>query len=91
MVGLGTAYYARGNYDDAVRLLIRAADLNPSDPAVYKFLSRAYDSSPSQAADVIDRFRRYAELQPTNGLALYYYAMNLRTDADRSSGGKKCA
>jgi len=77
MVGLGTAYYARGNYDDAVRLLIRAADLNPSDPAVYKFLSRAYDSSPSQAADVIDRFRRYAELQPTNGLALYYYAMSL--------------
>jgi tetratricopeptide (TPR) repeat protein len=77
MVGLGTAYYVRGNYDDAVRFLIRGADLNPSDPAVYKFLSRAYDSSPSQAADVIDRFRRYAELQPNNGLALYYYAMSL--------------
>jgi tetratricopeptide (TPR) repeat protein len=77
MVGLGTAYYARGNYDDAVRFLIRGADLNPSDPAVYKFLSRAYDSSPSQAAKVIERFRRYAELQPKNGLALYYYAMSL--------------
>jgi tetratricopeptide (TPR) repeat protein len=77
MVGLGTAYYARGNYDEAVRFLIRGADLNPSDPAVYKFLSRAYDSSPSQAADVIERFRRYAELQPKNGLALYYYAMGL--------------
>src|SRR5215471_6731309 len=77
MVGLGTAYYARGNYDDAVKALIRGADLNPSDPRVYKFLSRAYDSSPSQAADVIERFRRYAEAQPNNGLALYYYAMSL--------------
>ena len=77
MVGLGTAYYARGNYDDAVKALIRGADLSPSDPAVYKFLSRAYDSSPGQAAEVIERFRRYAERQPGNGLALYYLAMSL--------------
>jgi len=77
MVGLGTAYYVRGNYDDAVKALIRGADLSPADPAVYKFLSRAYDSSPSQAADVIERFRRYAEAEPNNGLALYYYAMGL--------------
>lgn len=77
MVGLGTAYYARGNYDEAVKALIRGADLNPAEPAVYKFLSHAYDSSPGQAGDVIERFRRYAEMQPTNGLALYYYAMSL--------------
>jgi len=77
MVGLGMAYYARGNYDDAVKALLRGADLNPSDPRVYKFLSRAYDSSPSQANDVIERFRRFAELQPNNGMALYYYAMSL--------------
>ena len=77
MVGLGMAYYARGNYDDAVKALLRGADLNPSDPRVYKFLSRAYDSSPNQADEVIERFRRFAELQPKNGLALYYYAMSL--------------
>jgi tetratricopeptide (TPR) repeat protein len=77
MVGLGMAYYARGNYDDAVKALLRGADLNPSDPRVYKFLSRAYDSSPNQASEVIERFRRFSELQPNNGLALYYYAMSL--------------
>lgn len=77
MVGLGMAYYARGNYDDAVKALLRGADLNPADPRVYKFLSRAYDSSPSQANEVIERFRRFAELQPNNGMALYYYAMSL--------------
>ena len=77
MVGLGMAYYARGNYDDAVKAFIRGADLNPSDERCYKFLARAYDSSPSQAGDVIERFRRFAELQPNNGQALYYYAMSL--------------
>jgi tetratricopeptide (TPR) repeat protein len=51
--------------------------LDPSDARCYLFLSRAYDSSPSQAEDVIQRFRRYAGLQPGNGKALYYYAMSL--------------
>jgi tetratricopeptide (TPR) repeat protein len=76
-IGLGMALYSLGKYDDAVTSLLRAADLNPSDPRCYPFLSRAYDSSPSQADEVIKRFRRFAELQPRNGQALYYYAMSL--------------
>jgi tetratricopeptide (TPR) repeat protein len=76
-VGLGVALYSRGNYDEAVKSLLRAADLNPSDPNCYRFLSRAYDSSPAQAEEVIRRFRRFAELQPKNSRALYYYAMSL--------------
>ena len=76
-IGLGMALYSRGNYDDAVKSLLRAADLNPSDARCYLFLSKAYDSSPSQADEVIQRFRRFAELQPRNGRASYYYAMSL--------------
>jgi tetratricopeptide (TPR) repeat protein len=77
MIGLGMALYARGLYEDAVNALLKAADLDPSDPRCYLFLSRAYESSPSQASDVIQRFQRYAELQPDNALAQYYYAMSL--------------
>ena len=76
-IGLGMSLYSRGNYDDAVKALIRAADLNPSDPRCYYFLSKAYDSSPGQADEVIQRFRRFAELQPQNAHALYYYAMSM--------------
>lgn len=76
-IGLGMALYSLGKYDEAVRSLLRAADLDPSDPRCYPFLSRAYDSSPSQANAVIQRFRRFTELQPRNGQALYYYAMSL--------------
>ncbi len=76
-IGLGIAYYSRGNYDDAVKSLLKAADLSPADPRVYPFLSRAYDSSPSQAEEVIARFRRFAEQQPGNARAQFYFAMSL--------------
>ena len=75
--GLGMALYSRGKYDEAVKALLAAADLNPADPRPYLFLSRAYDSSPTQAGEVIQRFRRFAELQPTNARAIYYYAISL--------------
>lgn len=77
LIGLGMALYSRGKYDDAVKALLRAADLDPSDPRCYLFLSKAYSNSPNQADEVIQRFRRYAELQPNNAFAIYYYAMSL--------------
>jgi tetratricopeptide (TPR) repeat protein len=76
-IGLGMALYSRGKYDDAIKALLTAADLNPSDPRCYLFLSKAYRSSPNQAEDVIERFRRFSELQPNNALASYYYAASL--------------
>jgi tetratricopeptide (TPR) repeat protein len=76
-IGLGMALYSLGKYDEAVKSLMRAADLSPGDLRCYPFLSWAYDSSPSQAEEVIERFRRFAELQPKNGQAVYYYAMSL--------------
>jgi len=76
-IGLGIALYSRGNYDDAVKSLLRAADLSPSDPRCYFFLSKAYDSTPNHADEVIQRFRRFSELQPDNARAVYYYAMSL--------------
>ncbi len=77
VIGLGMALYARGNYDDAVKSLLKGADLNPSDPDCYLFLSKAYNSSPGQAGEVVERFRRFAQLQPRNARAHYYYAISL--------------
>ena len=77
MIGFGIALYSQGNYDDAVKALLKGADLNPRDPRCYLFLSKAYDSSPSQADDVIQRFRRFTELEPQHAQGFYYYAMSL--------------
>ena len=77
LIGLGMSLYSRGKYDEAVKALLAAADLNPADPRCYLFLSKAYYSSPNQADEVIQRFRRYAQMQPNNAMAIYYYAMSL--------------
>lgn len=76
-IGLGMSLYARGLYEDSVKALLAAADLNPTDARCYLFLSRAYDSSPTEADAVIQRFQRYATLEPHNGRAQFYYAMSL--------------
>ncbi len=76
-VGLGMANYSRGLYEPAIKALLTAADLNPHDPRCYLFLSKAYLSSPSQAEQVIECFRRYHALEPNNALAAYYEAVSL--------------
>jgi tetratricopeptide (TPR) repeat protein len=76
-IGLGMALYSRGRYEESIKALLQAADLNPTDPRCYLFLSQAYLSSPGQADEVIQRFRRYAELEPNDALAQYYYAVSL--------------
>ena len=76
-IGLGMALYARGLYEGAMSALMRAIDLKPTDPHGYAFLSRAYESSPKQASEVIQHFQRYAQLEPQNAKAQYYYAMSL--------------
>src|SRR5580658_6885140 len=86
-IGLGMALYSRGKYDEAILSLVKAADLNPSDSRPYLFLSRAYASSPVHADEVIARFRRFAELEPQNPRALYYYAMSLWKGKRAQDGG----
>jgi tetratricopeptide (TPR) repeat protein len=76
-VGLGLALYVAGRYDDAVKALLKATDLDPSDSRAYYFLSKAYDRSPSQAEEVIQRFRRFADLRPEDAQASFFCAMSL--------------
>ena len=76
-IGLGLALYSRGKYDEAVKALLSAADLAPTDARCYYFLSKAYDLSPGQADEVTQHFIHYAELEPDNALAQYYCALSL--------------
>jgi tetratricopeptide (TPR) repeat protein len=76
-VGLGISLYARGLYEEAVKALLAGADLDPKEPRVYLFLSKAYYIQQSHTQEVIRRFKQYAELEPGNASAQYYYAMSL--------------
>jgi tetratricopeptide (TPR) repeat protein len=76
-LGLGLALDLRGRYDDAVQALLRGVALGPSDARAYYFLSKAYDRAPALADEVVERFRRNADLRPRDAQAIFYYAISL--------------
>jgi tetratricopeptide (TPR) repeat protein len=76
-VGLGVALYAQGKYDDAVRALCAAVDLDPTDPKPFQFLGKVSTVSPARIPEIRDRLQRFVQLYPANGPAIYYYAMSL--------------
>ncbi len=77
VVGLGIAEYSRGQYDDAVRTLCAAADLDPSDPRPYVFLGEMYGVSPELADEVTRRLALLVRTHPENALGHFHYAMSL--------------
>jgi len=80
-LGLGIADYLRGHYEEAVKALCTASDLAPAQSWPYLFLGRTYSGisqvSASGAEEVRKRLSRFAQLQPKNARALYYYAMSV--------------
>ena len=82
-VGLGVTLYAEGQYDDAVKSLCAAADLDPTDPRPFEFLGKVSTISPAHIPEIRKRLERFVHLYPNNGPALYYYAMSLW---ERSAG-----
>ena len=91
LVALGVAWYARGSYDQAAQCLVNASDLAPDTPTPYLFLGKmqSVDATPSEGS--VERLERFAQLQPDNALANYYYAVSLwkqsasAVDTERSS------
>jgi tetratricopeptide (TPR) repeat protein len=77
LVALGVAWYARGSYDQAARCLANASDLAPGNPTPYLFLGKMQSVEGRPSAESVERLRRFAELQPDNALANYYYAVSL--------------
>jgi len=57
-VGLGVALYAEGKYDDAVRTLCAAVDLDPTDPKPFQFLGKVSTASPARIPEIRDRLQK---------------------------------
>lgn len=77
LLGLGAAWFALGNDDNAIQQISHASDLNPSDPTPYLFLGKMLraEKIPSEAA--LETLHRFVTLQPANPEANYYYAVAL--------------
>ncbi len=74
-----------GSYDRAEQFLASASDLAPNDPTPYLFLGRmqSLETTPSEGA--AERLARFAQLQPDNALANYYYAVSLSKQSSGAS------
>ncbi len=77
MVGLGVALYASEQYDEAVRVLCAAVDLDPTDRRPVEFLGKARKVSPELAVEVDKRLQELAERYPDNAATTFYYAYGL--------------
>jgi tetratricopeptide (TPR) repeat protein len=76
-IGRGIALYLRGDYDEAVRSLTQATDLNPTAYRPYVFLADASNASQKESVAVAERLKRFAELYPQDARAVFYHAMSL--------------
>jgi tetratricopeptide (TPR) repeat protein len=77
LIALGVTWYARGSYDQAEKCLANASDLAPDNPTPYLFLGRMQSVEGTPSEESVERLRRFAQLQPDNALANYYYAVSL--------------
>jgi tetratricopeptide (TPR) repeat protein len=77
LTALGVALYEHGSYDEALRFVCQASDLNAQDPAPYLLLGKMQNGENSQSEARIEHLKRFAKLQPENPWANYYYALAL--------------
>ena len=75
LAALGAALFAGGSYNEAALRLCAASDLNAVDSAPYIFLGKIDIVAPDTLACVEPKLQRFAQQQPANAHANYYYAM----------------
>jgi tetratricopeptide (TPR) repeat protein len=77
LAGFGAALYAEGKREEAAARLCEASDLKPADPAPYVFLGKMEKAATGVLACVEQKLARFAQEQPGNALANYYYGVTL--------------
>jgi len=77
LLGLGAAWFARGDYEEAVQRICSASNLNPNDSFPYQFLGKIEEAENQANPDLVERLHRYVTLQPDSADANYYYALGL--------------
>ncbi len=85
LVALGVTWYARGSIDEAAQYLGRASDLAPDNSTPYLFLGRILTVENALPPKAIETLARFAQRQPDNALANYYYAICLSKQAALAS------
>ncbi len=80
-VGVGSAYYLAGKYDEAVLALLDALELEPKAKVAYYLLGKAYEPARDSQAKIREAFRAYLGKEPRDPWAYYHYGIMLFLEA----------
>lgn len=72
---LGISLFASAQYEEAAQHLCKAAELDPENATPYTFLGEIQIASPAPLDCSEQKLARFAQIQPGNARAKYYYAM----------------
>lgn len=84
LTALGAALFAGALYDEAALRLCDASALDPANSEPYLFMGKIAIAAPSPLPCIEPKLKLFAETQPANPLAHYYYAMALWKEHGRS-------
>lgn len=85
-VGLGSAYYLSGDYENAARALLEAVNLKPNSTIGWNLLGDAYDSAPGLQREIEGAFGSYLKTAPRDPAAYYHYGAILY-EREQAEGG----
>lgn len=93
LAGLGAAQYGVRSYEDAARSLCKASDLRPGESAPYLFLGQMEKTVNAPLPCAEEKLAQFAEQQPANAAANYFYAISLmkREKGARAGGDPRAA
>lgn len=72
-LGLGSAFYLAGKYEEATRELLEAVRLQPDAKPAYYLLGHAYESAQSLQPEIAGAFEKYLQGEPADPWAYYHY------------------
>jgi tetratricopeptide (TPR) repeat protein len=93
LAGLGAAQYGVRSYEDAARSLCKASDLKPNESGPYLFLGQMEKTINAPLPCAEEKLAEFAEHQPANAAANYFYAVSLikRGKDSRTAGDPRAA
>jgi tetratricopeptide (TPR) repeat protein len=84
LAGLGAAYYANGQHNEAASKICRASDLDPQDAAPYLLLGKMEQAEADPLHCSEAAFSRFVAQQPENPQANYFYGLVLWKNARKT-------
>ena len=75
--GLGAALFMSGSAQEAAQRLCEASDVEPASTAPYLFLGKMQEATSTPLPCAEQKLAQFAQTQPENALANYYYALAL--------------